>query len=182
MANLAQPEKFQTWKRIKDEEETSQALALYPERPCRKSDSCCKFDGSRRQWLDGNEEAGKVMEYQEEPWKRDDRCSPCQTNFVVTLMMRKSDSDSTDEDYVPKIGNEEEGSSSIVNKPKKMKTKKHKPKGKGLRGLVEEANNPNWKKVASSSKSVRNLGSKSGTVDNDAIYRQMQGTSNRLIK
>ena len=62
MANLAQPEKFQTWKRINDEEKTRQALALYPERPCRKSDSCCKFDGSRRQWLDGNEEAGKVME------------------------------------------------------------------------------------------------------------------------
>jgi hypothetical protein len=68
MANLAQPEKFQTWKRIKDEEKTRQALALYPEWPC------CKFDGSRRQWLDGNKEAGKVMEYQEEPWKREDRC------------------------------------------------------------------------------------------------------------
>ncbi len=125
MANLAQPEKFQTWQRIKDEEETRQALASYPERPSRKSDGCCKFDGSRRQWLDGNEEAGKVMEYLEEPREREDRCSPCQTNFVVTLMMRKSDSESTDEDYVPKLGRDDEGSSSIVDKPKKNKARKH---------------------------------------------------------
>ena len=137
MANLAQPEKFQTWKQIKDEEDTSQALALHPERPCCKFDSCCKFDGSRREWLDGNEEAG-VMEYQEEPWAREDRCSPCQTNFVVTLMMRKSDSDSTDEDYVPKLGSKEEGSSSIVDKPKKNKAMKHKPRGKGDERLMLE--------------------------------------------
>ena len=171
MANLAQPEKFQTWKRINDEEKTRQALALYPERPCRKSDSCCKFDGSRRQWLDGNEEAGKVMEYQEEPWKRDDRCSPCQTNFVVTLMMRKSDSDSTDDDYVPKLSRDDEGSSSIVDKPKKNKARKHKPKGKGLRGLVEEDNNPNWNEMASSSISAQNLEPNSRTVDNNARYK-----------
>ncbi len=114
MANLAQPG-------IEDEEETRRALALYPERPC------CKFD-SRRHWLDGNEGAGKVKEYQEEAWAREERCSPRQTNFVVTLMMRKSDSDSTDEDYVLKHSREKERSSSKVVKPKKNKTRKEKPK------------------------------------------------------
>ncbi len=137
------------------------ALALYPERPC------CKF-GSRRQWLDGNEGAGKVMEHQEEPWAREERCSPCQTNFVVTLMMRKSDSDSTDEDYVPKHSRSEERSSSKDDKPKRRRASKNPPKGNGLRGLVEEDNNPNWKKMASSSISAQKLEPKSRNVDNDA--------------
>jgi hypothetical protein len=166
---MAQPEKFHKWERIRDEEKDRELRYADDGERCRENVTLMATKASHRPtWLDGKEGVGKAMMYQEEPWAREERCSPRQTNFVVTLMMRKSDSDNSDEDYVPKHSREEERSSRKDDKPKKDQASKDKRKGKGLRGLMEEDNNPNWGKMAFHSKRAQNMEPRTRNVDSDA--------------